>query len=262
MNSFKDLAQQLRTGNNVLIPDSLDGDINGVIQGTWIDAGIKEYTALAAASHHGLDNAVARLIELGANPNLSVKSLSEPRLIPPIELAIRSGKRTVVEILSPRVKPGLKVYKTCVSLAAEGGAEMLDLLVKGREREWAAHKQDIALAYLILSGRDDPTGIATLSKMDASPLSFLDGGNPVLFELIMRDVPGWMDAFDRHREAALELRNNCGQSVLHVAAMSGNSRSIEHLLRAGADCTIEDEMGNRPGQYSSAEHRHLFEGRE
>lgn len=180
------------------------------------------YTPLALASMNGDLKAVRALLALGANPN------STDIRRQPLFLASVGGHLDVVRELL-RSMPNI-----------ERDEHAVDAL---------AHTRDPRIAKALIDAKVNVNGGVTL--FGYAPIHMAASGSRVeIVDLLLRSG------------AKVELRNERGQSALHLACQA-NSRdpvpqpeeralaTIRLLLRAGADCSARDRWEGTPMHYAA-----------
>jgi ankyrin repeat protein len=180
----------------------------------------------AATRSHGPATKV--LIEAGVVPNVPDKFS-----ITPAHRAAAIGNAGVFEqIISAQSEDSQAVVD------AEGWTPL----------HWASSRGHYAVVERILDHREGCKAYGTpysRTRSGRTPLHLaaLNGKTALISELGTRIA-------QKHSNR-LNIQDSKGQTALHLAAASGHLRSVEELVRCGADTTIRDHSGKTPADKAS-----------
>jgi ankyrin repeat protein len=193
---------------------------------TVLDSSGRSALWWAATRSHGPATKV--LVEAGVDPNV------------PDKYSITAAHRAAAI-------GNADVFEQIISAQPKGGQAVID--AQGwTPLHWASSRGHYSVVELILDHREGCKAYGTpysLTRSGRIPLHLaaLNGKTSLISELGTR--------IDQKHSNRLNIQDSKGQTALHLAAASGHLRSVEELVRCGADITIQDHSGKTPADKAS-----------
>ena len=211
-------------------------------------------TILHVACDKGDINLVKKLLEAGADPNVTDKFGITP-------LSVRTGSggtilhvacdkgdiNLVNKLLEAGADPNVtdKFGITPLSVRTSSGGTILHV---------ACDKGDIKLVKKLLEAGADPN---VTDKLGITPLSVrTDSGGTILhvacnkgdIKIVKKLLEAGADPniTDKLGITPLSVRTGSGRTILHVACDKGDFKLVKKLLEAGADPNVTDKLGITP----------------
>ncbi len=183
--------------------------------------GHRSWAALHIVSDKGYDSLAQKLLEFGANPNVTTNHLETPLM-----LASESGNTSIVEqLLKHKADPNWVASDYCSGETAlfcacrQNSAVITHMLLKAGADIWARENN---FAWTVLH-------IAALDEYES------------IIHVLLASFTN-----ENLRISYVNARNSRGETALHEASDSGNCSVLKILLAAGADINATDNDNSTP----------------